>query len=78
MIKEEIYFWDEWGKYLFDYLHDEKMRPVWKSYEAQQDFLTNELEKCQARMVQDEKEMSAFKERLKNDEDEITRLGSSA
>ena len=54
------------------------MRPVWNSFEAQQDFLTEELRKCQQHMVREEKELNALKERLRTDEEEITRLGSSA
>ena len=62
---------------MFEYLHDDKMRPVWKSFEAQHDFRAEELRKCQQNMVRDEKELSAFKERLRTDEEVISRLGSS-
>ena len=54
------------------------MRSVWKSFEAQQKFLAEELRKCQQNLVRDEKELNAFKDRLRTDEEEINRLGSSA
>ena len=78
MSERELEYWDERGKHLFEYLHDDKVKPVTRSFEAQQDFLAEELRKCQQNMVRDEKELNAFKDRLRTDEEEIARLGSSA
>ena len=78
MRERELHSWDERGKKLLEYLQGDKMRPFWKSFEAQQDFLAEELRTCQQDVVRDMKELNAFKDRLRTDEEGITRLGSSA